>query len=499
MKVIVFGVLLSLIYIFPPSVFAIPAFPGAEGFGSLTIGGRGGKIVEVTNLNDSGTGSFRDAVETKSGSRIVIFRVGGTIQANSIIYIKNPFITIAGQTAPGSGITIKGSPIFVQTNDVIIRGLKMRIGDGPGADSLEKDGISVWGENRRQVSNVIIDHNSISWGVDENLSLWDESDNQNTVTFSWNIISEALNCSIHFDPNENDNCHSMGMLINSPRGNISIHHNLFTSNYDRNPAIQSGNIELINNIVYNWGIHPTTIIGGYLNAIGNNYIKTAGTSQWLGYSGIHMEGSPAKVYLNGNIGPGGSDWDTVKTYPSSLAATVRSSSPVFVGSGINATSAQIALTDVLSKAGAIRDSIDDRVIQNVKNGTSPVSGKWFIDSQNEVGGWSTYSRGDLALDSDNDHLPDYFEQIHGGDLDPSAIAPSGYSWIEEYLNSFFSTTPIARKSGDANRDNLVNGIDYVIWHSHFGQSHTGPDWGDFDDNGRVDTDDYDILIANYGK
>lgn len=182
----------------------LKAFPGAEGFGTDTPGGRGGTVIKVTNLNNSGAGSLRAALEA-SGPRIVVFDVAGVIQLDERIEITEPFITIAGQTAPGDGIAIKGSPIDIQTHDVIIRGLRLRIGDGSGDPPGSRDGITLgppWSNpGNVEVYNVVIDHCSISWAIDENISSAPDGSGTSgqiyDITISNSIISEALDDSIH--------------------------------------------------------------------------------------------------------------------------------------------------------------------------------------------------------------------------------------------------------------------------------------------------------------
>ena len=165
----------------------MPAFPGAEGGGAESAGGRGGRIIEVTNLNDTGTGSFRAACEA-SGPRIVIFRVGGIIEIKYKITLRNPFITIAGQTAPGDGILIKGNEIYIQTHDVIIQFIRIRLGRRDDFAEQEGDCIGIHSGGY----NVMIDHCSLSWANDENTSIWSGEDAAHNITFSWNLIAEGL-------------------------------------------------------------------------------------------------------------------------------------------------------------------------------------------------------------------------------------------------------------------------------------------------------------------
>ena len=231
----------STTYSAPLMDAALPAFPGAEGFGANTIGGRGGVVYEVTNTNDSGVGSLRSCVE-ETGPRICVFKVGGLISLNSSLVIKNPYITIAGQTAPGGGITLRNGvsggefeTLSVQTHDVIIRYITSR--PGPGgmnhAIVIARNGIPIY--------NIIIDHSSFSWATDEVLTTWYRTYD---ITIQWNIISEGLNCSTH-----PKGCHSKGLLIGGYKGsesaggkgteNVSVLNNLLVHNAERGPLLQA--------------------------------------------------------------------------------------------------------------------------------------------------------------------------------------------------------------------------------------------------------------------
>ena len=245
------------------------AFPGAQGFGANSIGGRGGTVYAVTNTNDSGPGSLREAVET-TGPRTVIFNIGGTITLLSTLAIENPYITIAGQTAPGGGIQLRGATLLVETHDVIVRGMRFRPGDSEpgGTESTNRDGINIRSPNAGTlVHDVIFDHNSIQWAIDESISVWGTSDIFD-VTYQWNVIAEALHDSIHIDEECPSPCtetdpHSMGPLFGaSPQNNdsgnipagITLHHNYIAHNNSRNPKVSGAKeVEIINNVVYNFG------------------------------------------------------------------------------------------------------------------------------------------------------------------------------------------------------------------------------------------------------
>lgn len=411
----------------------LPAFPGAEGFGSGTPGGRGGQVLLVTNLNDDGPGSLRAALAAK-GPRIVIFRVGGTIQVERAWQIAEPFITIAGQTAPGDGITLRGAPLSIRTHDVIVRGLRIRVGDKT-PKLTAPDGLAI-GAPDQPVYNVIVDHCSISWAIDENVSTYQAAPVFG-VSIQWNVISEGLMNNRH-----PEGAHSMGLLVGDNSSGISIHHNLFAHNNRRNPVIKgnSGNrtaVEVINNVVYNWGERATHFLIGSVaaNLIGN-YYKPGPNSAGRG---VQLEASSAaatQLYVQGNIGPGRTsnrqnEWAAVAG-----TAAYRSSTPAMVPSGIKAHSATMAYDLVLTHAGATtpqRDAIDQRIVEDVQKGHGRL-----IDSQAQVGGWVTMRSAAPPPDTDDDGMPDSWEIAHGRQptvVDGSVRAPSGYTYVEEYINS----------------------------------------------------------------
>ena len=244
------------------------AFPGAQGFGAETAGGRGGRIVKVVNLDPAGEGSLRWALEDLHGPRIVVFEVGGVIDLDRQVRVGGK-VTIAGQTAPGEGITVRGGRLVVVGDDVIVRGLRLRPGDGPGQDPSARDAISV-GIEDGPVRRVIVDHNSLTWATDENAATWyDVSD----VTFSNNIIAEGLSDSRHAKGD-----HSMGMLIGDGARRVSAIGNLLAHNRHRNPTTKAATeIEILNNLVYNSGPNALEIpkgAGGPMtaHAVGNVFI-----------------------------------------------------------------------------------------------------------------------------------------------------------------------------------------------------------------------------------
>lgn len=400
----------------------LPAFPGAVGFGSWTKGGRGGAIIQVTNLNDNGEGSLRYAIDMKE-PRIIIFKVSGTIALTKHLYIDHPYVTILGQTSPG-GIQLKGAGLKVRTHDVIIRGLMIRPGDGEAGAPLEdRSGFIIQNDyDDSPPHNIIFDHNSIEWAVDESANTWLPANN---ITFSNNIMAEGLNCAGH-----PDGCHSMGLLIGPGAHNVTVVNNLFANNGWRNPIMGGNTItEVFNNVVYSWGAGAIIINGGGEGAtfanIAGNYTKATPCSEEK--SVLFESADPgSKVYL-----------DTPNDISGSFSVidNAISNSPVFTGSGIVAMTTTETYHYVIQNSGARNDAVDIRVKDNVRNGTLP-NGRCLIDSQNEVGGWPELV-GEYPTDTDNDGLPDSFEAARGMNLFPVEYAPSGYMWIEEYANSFY--------------------------------------------------------------
>jgi pectate lyase len=425
------------------AAWALPAFPGAEGFGSSTPGGRGGTVIEVTSLlDDGGPGTLRTVCNTP-GPRIVVFRVGGAIELHTEINIVEPYITIAGQTAPGDGIMLTGAGLRFDTHDVIMRGVRIRPGDSPaGPDPEGRDalGVSSW---TGVPHTIIVDHSSFSWATDENTStngvLYD-------VTFQWSIMSEGLDHSLH-----PEGPHSKGMLLGDHGKRLSVHHCLFAHNVARNPELKGDTqSELINNVVYNWRDGATHLSdpegsGASQANIIANYYKAGASSLVPGISIQLTANLGTRIYVQGNIGPGrptdeGNEWLAVLGIP-----TYRSLTPVGESSGIVAQPAVDAYEPVLQQAGATvprRDPVDIRIVQNVRDGTGDI-----IDSQNQVGGWPVLNDGPAPPDADHDGMPDDWEIARG--LDPSAAADGngdrdgdGYTNIEEYLNGIFSDPPV---------------------------------------------------------
>lgn len=417
----------------------VPAFPGAEGFGAESQGGRGGAVLFVDNLNDSGPGSLRAALEA-SQPRTIIFRVGGTITLKNELIVTNPYVTVAGQTAPGDGIALRidGTadirPLIIETHDVIIRHLRFR--SGPGApDSVNGDAITITGGY-----NIIIDHSSLSWGTDEVINTWYSPYN---VTIQNSIVSEGLYDSVH-----EKGIHSMGGLFGDKSDRITLYKNLFAHNSQRNPMLksdESGTFQVVNNVFYHWRYFGAQIGDGEaitrVNFIGN-YYKPGPETRTNRYE--VLVGTGAEVYVEGNIGPRRTEntqdeWSLVGdiyNFEQPAATKYRVDTP-FDAPEIDVWPALEVYDDILENVGATkpkRDIVDQRVIQDVINGTGKM-----IDHPDEVGGWPKLANGTPYVDKDQDGMSDEWETGYGFNPNQSDDANQdadgdGYTNIEEFLN-----------------------------------------------------------------
>ena len=414
------------------------AFPGAEGFGRFAAGGRGGRVIKVTNLEDHGPGSLRQAV-IGQGARTVIFEVSGIIDLERDLDIHRGNITIAGQTAPGDGITLRGYGLNVHADDVIIRYLRVRPGDEAG---VETDAISIKSGN-----NVIIDHCSTSWATDETLSISPSLKAAkrpiDNVTVQWSIISESLNRSVHSKGE-----HGFGSLLRGSDGaRYSMHHNLWAHHRARMP--RPGNyvdretdpvgpfIDIRNNVFYNWGGSysgynaDTDSISSY-NFVDNYYVAGSNSTRAVAFK----ESSPyASLYFAGNWMNGKRIDDPLSVLSLPAESTLAGSPHPFHAA--TSEDAEASYRAVLDGAGAslARDSVDARVVADVQAGTGRI-----IDDAQEVGGWPAHRAGKAPVDSDGDGMPDAWETSAGldpGDKWDGAVDTDGdgYTNLEDYLNS----------------------------------------------------------------
>ncbi len=461
----------------------IPAFPGAWGGGMYSFGGRGGRVLVVTNLNDSGPGSFREACEA-GGPRFVLFNVAGVIRLKDRIRIRAPYITISGASAPGDGVCIAGNTVEIETHDVVIRHMRFRRGETWVGDRNDSIGGNA-------VGNIMIDHVSASWGLDENMSMYrhmfDHDNNPATPELKLPTVNITIQNSI-FSEGLNTYHHAFGSTIGGL--NSTFHHNLWACNTGRNPSVgMYGDFTFVNNLLFNW-VHRT-VDGGdhrsYYNIISNYFRPGPATprNQPIAYRLLKPESERSKTvvdhfgfaYVSGNVVEGnpritGDNWDggvqpEVKAHPiKKVLEQVRTNTP-FPYASLPVEPADKALYTVLANAGATlprRDAVDQRVINMVRTGK--VSAKagpnieeelshagysketvaslirlvslGIITHPSQVGGYPEY-KGTPYVDTDGDGMPDTWEKARG--LDPTDprdargdLDGDGYCNIEEFIN-----------------------------------------------------------------
>jgi len=446
-----------------PAQGPLKVFPGAEGFGTDTPAGRGGQICKVTDLSDSGApGSLRYCAETLSGRRMVIFEVGGVIRLDKKIDIKNPNISIYGQTAPGDGIVLTSGPklddslIIVSADNVLVQHLRLRMGESTLYGSSRDTGVSCCNDTLTitGAKNVVIDHNSMSWSTDEIAGTWYTVNN---ITWSHNIFSEGL----HDAGVNSQGPAGRGLLIGVgvESGNISLHHNYIASSYQRNPAIDVGGlVDIVNNLIYRAetreGQHNGES-GGTANWVKNKWI--AGPESSTGWGGIQLRNPfPRMAYFEDNIGI----YRRNNSEPQWAAAATNYNEPYNPSLGYHSETRFSAppvteyevdsLEDMLlPTVGAFlprRDSVDRRLMEEFRTGRGQVPD--CISSSHRggsagcgrnVGGFPSYSGGPAPRDSDGDGIPDSWEAANG--LNPE-IADSledsngdGYLNIEDWVHS----------------------------------------------------------------
>ena len=403
------SVLVSFLFAFGFQIQSLMA--GPDGFGTETLGGLEGKVVKVTSLEDSGSGTLRAAVEEVKEPRLVVFEVSGYIDLKKDIPIRSPHITIAGQTAPSPGVTLRDAGIRIRTHDVVVQHLRIRVGNREGGKSMhDRDGIQLVGEDKipagqfpePTIYNVVIDNCSVSWGTDEGISTYFKGIKDVTIRDS--IISEALDKAGH--PKGG---HSMGLLVGDHSQNVTILRNLFAHNRYRNPVVKGNTATIVaNNVMYDIGNNALHSYGAgeglpaKLTAIGNVLLvgptrakESKGKSKAVNFysdkstkNGWTNEGS--QIFVSGNLVPEGSieaqkllDYDVfVKEAPVKLE-------------GLNILPADQVKETVLKNVGARpkdRDAVDERVIKEVREGTGGI-----IDTQADVGGWPELKRNERKL------------------------------------------------------------------------------------------------------
>ncbi|MDY6923726.1 MAG: pectate lyase [Pseudomonadota bacterium] len=414
------------------------AFPGAEGAGRHAVGGRGGAVLRVAHLGDSGPGSLRAAVEA-DGPRTIVFDIGGTIRLASPLIIRRGRITVAGQTAPGGGITLRDQPLIIAADDVVVRHIRSRLGDESGT---EADAISITRGRR-----IILDHVSASWSVDETLSVGSRYDPPERgiydVTVQWSVIAESLNASAHAKGD-----HGYGSLVRGGHGaRMTFHHNLWAAHRARMPrpgnynppSIDPGGprFEFRSNVFYDWGggragyNADTESLAAYA-FIGNAYVPGPDSE---GRRAFEESNPLARAWFEANAMDGAvpaDPWDLVRN--SDRAGYRLAARPEWADPATERPDE--ALERVLDGAGAgPRDPVDARIIAGVRGRSGRI-----IDSQSEVGGWPDLAAGAPWTDTDGDGLPDDWELARGlspadpadGPADPDG---DGFTNLEDWLHA----------------------------------------------------------------
>lgn len=425
-----------------PPLTGLPVFPGAEGFGTRTRAGRGGKVIEVTSLADNGPGTLRDALNDPA-PRTIVFRVSGNIELDRPIIVTQPFLTLAGQTAPGDGVCLKNASLVIATHDVLVQHLRVRPGNEGKVEPDDNDAVTLLGTHDKikdGAHHVVLDHVSVSWSEDEALSTWFGA---HDITICWCIVSEALDQSRHHKGH-----HSAGLLIGDGCDHVTVHHTLMAHNGFRNPLISSGGThDIVNNVIYDPGNLAAEVFdndsNSFVNFTGNFFRHGRSTEPGLYEIIINSSGVP-KVFAEGNRGPhhpqsGGDDWSLVSfKFDQKIAPTLYRAQKRFDTWPVTTTSAEVAYEAVLANAGATRpkrDAVDARLVADVRNGTGAM-----INSPAQVGGYPHLASGEAPADADHDGLPDEWEKAH--QLDPrnaadgsAAAAHDGHTNLEEYLHS----------------------------------------------------------------
>ncbi len=481
----------------------IPAFPGAMGGGAFSIGGRGGKVITVTSLDDDGPGTLREACET-GGARMIVFKVSGIIRLKSPLIVRAPYLTIAGQTAPGDGICVAGESFWINTHDVIIRHMRFRRGEtwvGRRDDAI--------GGN--PIGNIMIDHVSASWGLDENMSMYRHMYNDSTgkavedklptvnITIQNSIFSEALDTWNH----------AFGSTLGGE--NCTFIRNLWANNAGRNPSIGwNGIFNFANNVVFNW-VHRSIDGGDYtaMYNIINNYFKPGPMTPKdspIGYRILKPESGRSKLpykvygrcYVNGNIVEGNDrvtkdNWDggvQIEDLPNAgdYKDAMKWNKPLPMPE-FPIMTANESFGYVLSNAGATlpkRDAVDLRVTEMVRTGEAKYPENVNLDNVPQfkhrrlpkdsykmgiitdiaqVGGYPEYKSVAPKKDSDNDGMPDEWElkyKLNPNDAKDAALDCNGdgYTNIEKYINGIDPAKKVDWKNPKNNFDTLAkrNGL-----------------------------------------
>lgn len=416
----------------PLAADALPVFPQATGYGAETVAGRGGTVYRVTNLNDSGAGSLRACVEAK-GPRVCVFEVSGTIKMSKDLGITNPYITIAGQTAPSPGIMLRGAALRISTSEVLVQHLRVRSGDDPeGPTPSNRDSLKIESPPEKPIKNIVVDHCSFSWAIDEVASVWRGYDN---VTLSNNIFSEGLRESLL------PTTAGYGLILGPWDGKVAVIGNLFAHNKERNPLSRATHAVIVNNVVYNRANMDVDLqsedgLKTHTAVIGNVFLRGADYARntkpvLVRTSGSLALPSQSKVYVADNASQdrsGDDEWSVVGASEGTLPSALKSALPPTWPAGLTRLSTQsdAVLSTVLKFAGARpadRDPVDKRVVQSVRDGTGRIINCVSADGsercKKNAGGWPKLAENRRAL-----QLP----------ANPSAVTASGYTNLELWLH-----------------------------------------------------------------
>lgn len=423
------------------------AFPGAEGFGRYASGGRGGDVYHVINLDDDGAGSLRYGIEKASGPRTLVFDISGNIQLTSRLSVKKPNITIAGQTAPGDGITLGGQAFYIDADHIIVRYIRCRFGDISGAQS---DAISITGGK-----HIILDHVTASWSVDETLSC--QSEDVDSLTVQWCMITESMRYSIH-----EKGSHGYGGIIGAQRQ--SFHHNLYAHHSSRSPKVTGRRhceVDFRNNVIYNW-VYNNCYDGtaSYLNWANNYYKAGPATDQDVrkrifklsdadiapGDSPEDSENYETSLFAEGNYvhayaGITANNWSGGIDFDNGANEEKNRAFAPFDFPAITQQTATGTYPFVVAGAGAslVRDTLDKRIAHEVRTGKVNYGNSGIIDSQTDVDGWPALNSLPAPTDTDQDGMPDDWETGRGLNPDDPSDRngddnSNGYTNLEEYLN-----------------------------------------------------------------
>lgn len=424
------------------SASAVPVIPGAAGFGMETPAGRGGEIYRVTNLNASGEGSLKACVDA-SGPRICVFETSGVIQTNKNLVVKNPFLTIAGQTAPSPGIMVRGAGLIVMTHDVLVQHIRVRPGDDPdGPTGTNRDALSI-ANSAEPPYNVVIDHCSFAWSTDEMISTWYEVGD---VTIRHVLAAEALDDSIHVDEGVTDgttDTHGFGPLFGPSAGRLAFYGSLLAHNRGRQPMSITAELVWVNNVAYDrsqafTSLHNREGIPSKNSFVGNVYLEGLSIFSWAeGSSPIQLTNelteSESRVHVADNVWseqPGSTDpWAMVSNKSGQSLSVLKADSPPTWVEGLVArpTANDEALDWVLAAAGARpadRDSVELRIVKDVQDGTGEAINCVEDDGSERcsknAGGWPVYEVNTQAFEAPDDP---------NGDEDDD-----GYTNLEEKLH-----------------------------------------------------------------